>query len=107
MYAEGEGVPKDAAKAAVKWYRKAADQGLAEAQYNLGMMCALGEGAPKDAVEAYKWFNLAAAGGDTDAAKEKEALEKELSRAEIAEGQRRTQAFLEKQAAADREAERK
>ena len=28
MYAKGEGVPKDAAEA-VKWYRKAADQGHA------------------------------------------------------------------------------
>src|SRR3954463_716564 len=37
MYSGGEGVPQDDAKA-VKWYRKAAEQGLAAAQNNLGTM---------------------------------------------------------------------
>ena len=37
MYEEGNGVPQDYAKA-VKWYRLAADQGYADAQYNLGVM---------------------------------------------------------------------
>ena len=41
MYANGQGVPKDAAEA-YKWYRKAADQGSAPAQYNLGYMYANG-----------------------------------------------------------------
>ena len=53
-------MPKNAAEA-VKWYRKAAEQGDAEAQYNLGVMYDKGEGVPKNNVEAYKWFNLAAA----------------------------------------------
>ena len=35
MYANGEGVPQDYAEA-VRWYRLAADQGLGEAQLNLG-----------------------------------------------------------------------
>src|SRR5262245_56139273 len=35
MYALGQGVPQDAAEA-VRWYRKAAVQGLAEAQFLLG-----------------------------------------------------------------------
>src|ERR1035437_8146301 len=34
-YAKGEGVPQDYAQAAV-WYRKAAEQGDAKAQYSLG-----------------------------------------------------------------------
>jgi uncharacterized protein len=37
MYATGEGVPKDDAEA-VKWFRKAAEQGHAKAQFNLGAM---------------------------------------------------------------------
>ncbi len=37
MYENGEGVAKDD-KQAVYWYRKAADQGYASAQYNLGLM---------------------------------------------------------------------
>ena len=35
MYANGDGVPKDAVQA-VSWYRKAAEQGNASAQFNLG-----------------------------------------------------------------------
>ena len=43
MYANGDGVPQDAAEA-VRWYRLAAEQGLAEAQFNLGVMYANGQG---------------------------------------------------------------
>lgn len=63
MYANGKGVPKDAAKA-VEWYQKAAAQGIAAAQYSLGSLYAVGEGVPKDWVLAYAWANLAAAQGD-------------------------------------------
>jgi len=37
MYVEGQGVPRDLQEA-LKYYRKAADQGNALAQFNLGMM---------------------------------------------------------------------
>ena len=37
LYANGDGVPKDAAESA-QWYRRAAEQGYAGAQYNLGVM---------------------------------------------------------------------
>ena len=36
-YANGDGVPQDDAEA-VRWYRLAAEQGIAAAQYNLGSM---------------------------------------------------------------------
>ncbi len=42
-------------------YRKAAEQGHAEAQYALGARYATGEGVPQDYVQAHKWYNLAAA----------------------------------------------
>jgi len=59
MYRTGEGVPQDDVEAA-SWYRKAADQGDADAQNNLGVMYDTGEGVPQDDVEAHKWHNLAA-----------------------------------------------
>ncbi len=59
MYRKGEGVPQDS-KEAVKWYRKAADQGLANAQGKLGAMYYYGQGVPKDYIIAYMWRNLAA-----------------------------------------------
>ena len=49
---------------AVRWYRLAAEQGDATAQYNLGLMYATGEGVPEDHAEAAKWFRLAAEQGD-------------------------------------------
>ena len=62
MYADGDGVPKDAVLA-VKWFRRSAEQGLPEAQYNLGMKYFRGEGLPNDAVLAVKWFRNAAEQG--------------------------------------------
>ena len=57
---------KDYAEAR-KWFRLAADLGLAEAQLNLGVVCELGEGAPKDFQEAHNWFRKAADQGNASA----------------------------------------
>ena len=48
----------------MKWYRKAADQGNALAQYFLGVCYADGKGVAKDDVESVKWFRKAADQGD-------------------------------------------
>ena len=52
-------MPQDYA-AAVSWYRKAADQGNADAQYNLGVMYDQGQGVPQDYAAAVSWFRKAA-----------------------------------------------
>ncbi len=49
---------------AVKWYRKAAEQGYADAQCNLGYCYKQGNGVTKDYAEAVKWFRKAAEQGD-------------------------------------------
>jgi len=46
---------------------KAAEQGHATAQYNLGRMYAYGEGVPQDVVKAVKWYRKAAEQGDAAA----------------------------------------
>jgi hypothetical protein len=56
------GLPQDRAEAA-KWYRRAAEQGRANAQYNLGRMYATGQGVPKDEAEMVKWWRAAAEQG--------------------------------------------
>ena len=48
---------------AVAWYRKAANQGLAVAQNNLGVMYMKGQGVPRDAQQAVAWFRKAAEQG--------------------------------------------
>lgn len=87
-HAKGEGVAKDDSKA-VWWYRKSAEQGYGPAQSNLGVCYATGEGVLKDEIEAYAYWNLA---GITleEARKNLAILEKNLSRDEIAAGQRRS-----------------
>lgn len=41
------------------WFRLAAEQGTAYAQYNLGVAYFTGRGIPKDDIQAYAWVNLA------------------------------------------------
>ena len=48
---------------AVHWFRKAAEQGGAAAQHNLGIMYEEGEGVEKDAVQAAHWLRKAAEQG--------------------------------------------
>jgi len=62
MYQYGKGVPQDDAEA-VKWYRKAAEQGVAEDQYNLGVIYKFGLGVPQDYAKALQWFRKAAEQG--------------------------------------------
>lgn len=52
---------------AEKWYRKAAEQGNAKAQYNLGNCYCLGEGVKHNYKEAIKWYRKAAEQGNADA----------------------------------------
>jgi len=61
-YAMGQGVAQDNVEA-VKWYRKAAEQGHVEAQLILGRMYFNGDGVPEDAVETVKWVRKAAEQG--------------------------------------------
>ena len=49
---------------ALKEWKPLADQGDADAQYNLGLMYADGEGVPEDDAEAARWYRLAADQGD-------------------------------------------
>ncbi|OQY50490.1 MAG: hypothetical protein B6247_21430 [Candidatus Parabeggiatoa sp. nov. 2] len=66
MYDSGKGVIEDNQQA-VNWYRKAAEQGNANAQYHLSRMYATGEGVTKDNQEASNWLSKAAELGQTDA----------------------------------------
>ena len=52
-------VPQSDVEAA-RWYRKAADQGGAGAQHNLGLMFAQGRGVAQSHVEAARWYRKAA-----------------------------------------------
>jgi len=91
-YLIGEGVSKNFA-AAVKWYRKAAEQGDSMAQVNLGLRYYTGEGVPKDYVQAYKWLNLAAGQRNEDAKRFLNLVENSMTTEQIAEGQQLAREF--------------
>ena len=73
MYANGQGLRQDDAEA-VRWYREAAEQGHALAQYNLGGMYNSGRGVERDSVRSYMWMLLAADAGDPAASVNKAVL---------------------------------
>ena len=60
MYKGTKAVPQDMAEG-LKWVRKAAEQGYAEAQFHLGVMHARGQGVLQDYAQAYTWFSAAKA----------------------------------------------
>lgn len=60
LYTAGrDGVPQDYAKASL-WFRKAAEGGVANAAYNLGVLYHQGLGTRKDMAEAIRWYRRAA-----------------------------------------------
>ena len=61
-YYDGKGTEKDLNKAFF-WYRKAAYQNLAEAQYFLGMCYYSGEGVEQDNNQSAHWLNKALENG--------------------------------------------
>ncbi len=85
LYVRGAGVPKDEAEG-VKWLRKSAEQGFAQAQYNLGMAYRAGSGVEKDNVQAYFWIALAATSLEQGVVKDyRDKVEAVLTPAQLAE----------------------
>ena len=78
---------------AVIWFRLAAAQGHATAQYNLGVMYGAGRGVPQDNVEAHMWLNLAAArlsGADRErTVATRDRIAERMTPADLSEAQRR------------------
>ena len=94
-YSYGEGVSEDK-KEAVKCYRKAAEQGLVEAQFNIGLMYHKGEGVPEHSVTAYAWWNIAATNGKERAKVAKLNLAKDMTPEQIAKGQELSKEMVKK-----------
>jgi TPR repeat protein len=65
-FTESGSSPHDYAQAAF-WYRKAAEQGYAPAQYDLGDLYLFGNGVPVDYEQGILWFGKAAEQGDSAA----------------------------------------
>jgi TPR repeat protein len=87
MYAKGQGVVQDY-KQAVKWYRKAAEQGDNYSSLVLGGMYESGEGVPMSIVIGHMYYNLAAASfgiGSISGKEGRDRLTKKMTPSQIAE----------------------
>jgi len=81
------------------WYRKAAEQGNAKAQFNLGLMYYRGQVVTQNYVQAHMWFNLAAASGAKKvnaAAKARETVASKMTPKQILEAQKLAREWLKK-----------
>lgn len=99
MYTKGQGVERDEV-AAAKWFEKAALQGDPGAQFNLGVRCqrssfkGIASNSPESKIEAFKWYQLAAAQGYKDSAAACDTLTLSMSVEEVADGARRAAKFV-------------
>ncbi|MFZ2094355.1 MAG: hypothetical protein WAU99_21680 [Pseudolabrys sp.] len=73
---------------AVRLNRPLAEQGNANAQYNLGTFYDNGLGVLQDKVRAYMWFSLSAAQGREGAAAFRDLIARRMTPAQIAEAQK-------------------
>nr|WP_281164086.1 hypothetical protein [Novispirillum itersonii] len=81
------------------WPRKAAEQGLAAAQHNLGLMYKKGQGVPQNYSLAYTWLSVAIASGVPDQSSiisARDGLAEKLSPPQLAEAQKRAAQYSEK-----------
>ena len=62
--------------------------------FELGMMYSVGRDAPVDFVSAHKWFNLAAARGNSEAVRLRREIANQMSDHEIAAAQRAARDWL-------------
>ena len=59
---------------ALTWFTKAANFGVKDSQFNLGILHGQGMGVKQDLAESYKWFALAAKSGDNDASRKRDEV---------------------------------
>jgi|SRR5580704_220171 TPR repeat protein len=63
---------------AVKWFRPASEQGLPQAQKQLGLLLKQGRGVPEDKPQAYMWLLLSFEAGNKSVGDDVKQLEAEL-----------------------------
>jgi localization factor PodJL len=67
--------------------------GLSDSQFNLAVLYERGMGVKQSLTEAYKWYAIAAAGGDSESKTRVDALATQLSPADKATAQAAAQNF--------------
>ena len=70
-----------------------AERGVADSQFNLGILYARGIGVEQNLAESFKWFSLAAAQGDVDSGRKRDDIAKRLDPQSLAAAKLATQTF--------------
>jgi uncharacterized protein len=91
-YLKGVGVEKDVAQA-LKWLKLSANQGNVVAQLDLGLAFRNLSSIPHDYVEAWMWFELAARQGDPLAPKQRDSLQRFMTRQQVEQARVRAAAW--------------
>lgn len=73
---------------ALREWRPLAEHGEVDAQILLGFIYTNGQGVPQDYVQAYMWFNLAAASSSTGAITNRGIIAKKMTPAQIAKAEK-------------------
>jgi TPR repeat protein len=92
-YYYAKGTAADYTQSAV-WYRKAAEQGDAKAEYSLGISYCWHEGVPLDYAEGYYWIDLGVESGVDDTNHWRNFAASHLTAAQVAEQQARAKKWL-------------
>jgi uncharacterized protein len=92
FYSTGQGFAQSDTEA-TKWFRRAAEQGDDEGQYELAGAYFFGHGVPQDYIEAHKWANLAVSRAPNETTRQShlemlQAIEEKLTPEQIAEAQK-------------------
>jgi len=83
-------------KTEFKETRLAAEQGDADAQYNLGVMYQKGKGVVQDYVVAHMYFNVAGFGGEQSAMQQIALIEEDMTPSQIVEAQKLAREWIKK-----------
>ncbi|WP_099867884.1 peptidoglycan-binding protein [Pararhizobium haloflavum] len=85
LYATPSGGEAPDYELAAEWFEAAANHGISDSQFNLAVLYARGSGVDQDLGQSYKWFALAAADGDSDAAAKRDEVANALDADALAE----------------------
>jgi len=92
-YADGRGDVAKNFTIALSWFEKAAERGVVDSQFNLGLLYGSTPEIPQDLVTAYVWFSIAVAQGDQVANGELAKLKEKMSPAEVKQAKARAAGF--------------
>jgi TPR repeat protein len=94
LYRQGRGVPRDLPMSA-RWMIEAANMGHVDAMLELGEMYWNGMGVKRDKISAYEYVMLAStAKGLSEAGRQKELFEKEMTNKEITRGKQKAMEWV-------------